>query len=245
MDTPADLLWLSLCVAAIAWLYSSVGHAGASGYIAVMTIFGMAPAQIKPLALLLNVLVASIATVQFYRGGHFRWSLFWPFALLSVPMAFLGGAIALPTDWFKRLLGGVLGLSAAWFVRQASDRDPVRDPPRGLAIGAGAMIGLLSGITGTGGGIFLTPLLLMVGWSKTKSASAVSAPFILLNSLSGLGGWIVSGGELPVLFWTLALSVVVGGSIGATLGSFRFPVRLARGLLAVVMVIAAYKLLVT
>ncbi|MFN7730286.1 MAG: sulfite exporter TauE/SafE family protein [Pirellula sp.] len=245
MDTPTKLLWLSLFVAAIAWLYSSVGHAGASGYIALMTIFGMAPAEIKPLALLLNVLVASIATIQFYRGGHFRWSLFWPFALLSVPMAFLGGAVAIPTVWFKRLLGGVLGLSAAWFLRESSDRELVRDPPRGIALGAGAGIGLLSGITGTGGGIFLTPLLLVLGWSKTKSASAISAPFILLNSLSGLGGWLASGGPLPVLFWPMAAAVVLGGSAGATLGSFRLPVRVARVLLAVVMIVAATKLLAT
>lgn len=239
------LLWLSLCVAVVAWLYSSVGHAGASGYIAVMTLFNMAPAEIKPTALLLNVLVASIASIQFYRAGHFQWNLFWPFALLAVPMAFLGGAMQLPAEWFKRLLGIVLGFSAFWFFRKPSDEESVQDPPFGIAVGAGAGIGLLSGITGTGGGIFLTPLLLVMHWAKTKSASAISAPFILLNSISGLSGWIATGGALPNLFWPMAVAVVVGGSIGATLGSFRFPVRTARVLLAVVMLIAAYKLLAT
>jgi uncharacterized protein len=234
-----------LSIAAVAWLYASVGHAGASGYIAVLTLFGMAPAEIKPLALLLNVLVASIGTIQFYRAGHFSWHLFWPFALMAVPMAFFGGAMQLPTDGFKMLLGVVLGLSALWLIRSPSEEESTQSPPLGVALGAGAGIGLLSGLTGTGGGIFLTPLLLVMGWAKTKTASAISALFILLNSLSGLAGVWSAGGTVPPSFWTLAIAVVIGGFIGATLGSFRLAVRSARGLLAVVMGIAAYKLLTT
>lgn len=244
-DTLLVWVWVCLCGAAVAWLYASVGHAGASGYIAVLTLFGMTPTEIKPLVLLLNVLVASIAAIQFYRAGHFEWKLFWPFALLAVPMAFFGGAMQLPADGFKKLLGVVLGCSAIWLIRTPASNETPQSPPLGAALSAGAGIGLLSGLTGTGGGIFLTPLLLFMGWAKTKTASAISALFILLNSLSGLAGVWSAGGTIPPSFWKLAIAVVIGGFAGATLGSFRLPVKSARGLLAIVMGIAAYKLLAT
>jgi uncharacterized membrane protein YfcA len=242
METSGDIA-LCLVVALVAWLYSSVGHAGASGYIAVMTLAGFAPERIKPLALLLNILVASIASVQFYRAGHFSWKLFWPIALLAAPMAFVGGYLSLPLAWFKVLLGLVLAGSAVWLLNPMQNQEQVHEPARHKAILAGAGLGLLSGLTGTGGGIYLTPLLLIMGWAKTKTASAVSALFILINSVSGLAGLMSSGREMPSGWYWLALGVVVGGSIGATLGSFRLPVRSARILLSIVMFIAAAKLL--
>lgn len=242
MESYSDLL-LCLALAAVAWLYSSVGHAGASGYIAVMTLAGFAPDRIKPVALLLNILVASIASIQFYRAGHFSWQLFWPIALLAPPMAFLGGFLSLPLDWFKALLGVVLAGSALWLWLPIPADETTVDPPKHIAIAAGAGLGLLSGLTGTGGGIYLTPLLLFMGWAKTKTASAVSALFILVNSISGLAGLFTSGKPMPQAWHYLAAAVIVGGCIGATLGSFRLPVRGARILLSIVMSIAAAKLL--
>jgi len=183
-----SLLLLATGVFFIALLYSSVGHAGASGYIAVMTLLGLAPAEIKPIALALNILVATIGTWQFWRAGHFSWSLFWPFALLSVPFAFLGGYLNLPTHVFKVVVGIVLLVSAAQFLLRPPAEGETQAPARPVAMGVGAGLGLLSGLTGTGGGIFLTPLLIFLRWARTKAASATSALFILLNSISGLLG---------------------------------------------------------
>jgi uncharacterized membrane protein YfcA len=242
MDNSSDW-FLCMAVALIAWLYSSVGHAGASGYIAVMTLAGFAPERIKPLALVLNILVASITSVQFYRAGHFSWKLFWPIALLASPMAYLGGYLSLPLDWFKALLGLVLAGSAFWLLFPIQAHEKTAEPTKPVAIVAGAGLGLLSGLTGTGGGIYLSPLLLWMGWAKTKTVSAVSAVFILVNSVSGLAGLASSGRAMPEQWYYLALWVVIGGSIGATLGSFKLPVRWARILLSIVMGIASAKLL--
>ncbi|MFN7628563.1 MAG: sulfite exporter TauE/SafE family protein, partial [Pirellula sp.] len=148
--------WLCLCVALIAWLYASVGHAGASGYIAVMSLFGIAATEIKPMALVLNILVASVASIQFYRAGHFSWKLFWPFAVTAVPMAFLGGRLSLPSQWLQTLLGLILASSALWFLRPTPDVEIAKTPSIGIALLVGAAIGLLAGLTGTGGGIYLT-----------------------------------------------------------------------------------------
>ena len=245
MPLHESLWWLCLGVALVAWLYASVGHAGASGYIAVMSLFGIAATEIKPMALVLNVLVASVASIQFYRAGHFSWKLFWPFALTAAPMAFLGGRLNLPSHSLQTLLGLVLGSSALWFLRPATEIETAKTPSTSVALLVGAAIGLLAGLTGTGGGIYLTPVLLMMHWSKTKTASAVSAVFILLNSISGLAGLLSGGGGIPFNVWPLLIAVFLGGSIGATLGSYRLPVRAVRFLFAVVLLIAAVKLLFT
>jgi uncharacterized membrane protein YfcA len=239
-----DLSLMALAAAffAVAFLYSSVGHAGASGYIAVMALAGMAPATIKPLALLLNVLVASIGAYQFWRAGHFRWGLFWPFAVTAVPMAFAGGLLDLPARVFKVLVGVVLLLSAARFLARPGDPGEVSPPPRPVALGAGAGLGLLAGLTGTGGGIFLTPLLLLSKWARTKNVAAVSALFILVNSLAGLAGFASSGRELPAFAAVFGLAVVSGGALGSWMGSRRFPARTIQILLAGVLFIAGLKL---
>src|SRR5262249_6741908 len=155
--------------------YSSVGHAGASGYIAVMTLFGVAAETIKPASLVLNILVASLTAWQFWRAGHFRWHLFWPFALLSVPLAFVGGYVNLPTHLFKILVGLVLLYSAFRFFIETKSDEETQEPSKPVAIATGGGLGLLAGLTGTGGGIFLTPLMIFMRWAKTKTASAVSA----------------------------------------------------------------------
>lgn len=243
--TPETLWILTTAVFAVAVLYSSVGHAGASGYIAVMSLLNVAPPEIKPIALALNILVASIGTWQFWRAGHFSWQLFWPFAILSVPFAFAGGYLNLPSHLFKVLVGIVLLLSAAQFLLRPPAEIEPKEPPRLVAIGAGAFLGLLSGLTGTGGGIFLTPLLILMRWARTKSAAAVSAPFILLNSASGLAGNISATKSFPAFAWALVIAVVIGGTIGSWFGSRRFPQMTIKRLLAVVLTIAGFKLILT
>jgi uncharacterized membrane protein YfcA len=237
-----SLFLLAAGVFVIALLYSSVGHAGASGYIAVMTLLGLAPAEIKPIALALNILVATIGTWQFWRAGHFSWSLFWPFALLSVPFAFLGGYLNLPTHVFKVVVGIVLLVSAAQFLLRPPAEGETRAPARPLAMGVGAGLGLLSGLTGTGGGIFLTPLLIFLRWAKTKAASATSALFILLNSISGLLGNFSATQTFPRFGISLLVAAAVGGAIGSWFGSRRLAPLAIKRLLAVVLVIAGLKL---
>ena len=255
--TPEFLALMCAALFLVALLYSSVGHAGASGYIAVMSLLGLAPAVIKPTALALNILVALVAAWQFWRAGHFRWALFWPFAVTAVPAAFVGGWISLPTRVFTLLLGLVLLWSAWRFFFEpkapqpetaastASAASPERAVPRTAALASGAGIGLLSGLTGTGGGIFLTPLLLMMGWAQPKNAAAVSALFILMNSTSGLLGNWASTRNLPDELPMLLAAVLVGGAIGSFMGSRRLPAQQIKRLLAVVLVIAGLKLLFT
>ena len=242
---PHTMLMLSAAMLIIALLYSSVGHAGASGYIAVMALAGLSPSFIKPTALLLNILVASIGAWQFWRAGHFSWRLFWPFALLSIPAAFLGGYINLPTHVFKAAVGLVLWFSAARFLLRPGADDVLHEPSRPAAISIGAGLGLLSGLTGTGGGIFLTPLLLLMRWARTKTAAAVSALFILVNSASGLLGNLASNRRLPPVALMLAAAVVIGGIAGSYFGSRRFSHTIIKRLLAVVLLIAGAKLIFT
>ncbi|HYS95615.1 MAG TPA: sulfite exporter TauE/SafE family protein [Chthoniobacterales bacterium] len=244
MDT-AQLAFLCLAIAMIAFLYSSVGHAGASGYIATMTLFGLAATVIRPTALVLNVLVATIGSVQFWRAGHFSWKLFWPFALLSVPAAYLGGYIQPSASILRILIGLVLLFSAARLIFRRGDPAETVAPSKPTAVGVGAGLGFLSGLTGTGGGIFLTPLLLFCRWAHIRQAAAVSAVFILVNSIGGLVGYFTAVRSLPVLGLYLAIPAIIGGAIGSHLGSRRFPVRAISILLAIVLAIAGTKLIFT
>jgi len=234
---------LTLGVLVIAFLYSSVGHAGASGYIAIMSLAGLAPASIKPTALALNILVASIGSFQFWRAGHFSWPLFWPFALLSVPLAYMGGYLTLPAHVFHMLVGVVLLYSAArFFARPPAEIEPSR-PPVPVAVGVGGAIGLLSGLTGTGGGIFLTPVMLLMHWARTKPTAATSSLFILVNSISGLLGNVTSTGQFPAFAFALLAAAGIGGAVGSYYGSRRFAPVVIKRLLAVVLLIAGSKLL--
>jgi hypothetical protein len=239
------VLLISVAILLVAFLYSSVGHAGASGYIAVMTLFNLAPAVIKPSALVLNILVACLATWQFWRAGHFSWRLFWPFAISSVPFAFLGGYLNLPTNIFKIIIGIVLLFSAfRFFVNPKPDEESTL-PQKPLAAGLGAGLGLLSGLTGVGGGIFLTPLLIFMRWSSTKTASAVSALFILVNSISGLLGNVSSTKQLPLLALPFAIAATTGGVFGSYLGSRTYSPLLIKRLLGIVLTIAGVRLIMT
>jgi len=239
------VLWLGAAIFAVAVLYSSVGHAGASGYIAVMSLASVAPEVIKPTALCLNILVAGIASWHFMRAGHFAWRTFWPFALLAVPLAFVGGHLSLPAQAFKVLLGGVLLVAAARFVVGSRDDPASSEPPLVPALASGALIGLLSGLTGTGGGIFLTPLLLHRRWAQAKRAAAVSALFILLNSVAGLAGNLASTRQLPAEILPLLAAAAAGGFIGSYLGSRHWGPAWIKRFLAAVLVIAGLKLIFT
>ena len=225
-------------------LYASVGHGGASSYLAVMGLFSLSPEVMKPTALALNILVAAVATVKFYRAGLFRWNLFWPFAVVSIPAAFVGGATVLPARWYKVLVGIVLLYAAVWMYRSSlkpSTRQP-HSPPIWAALVSGLVIGFLSGLTGVGGGIFLSPLLLYMGWSETRATSAVAAPFILVNSISGLLGHLSSVARLPPNLPIWAVAVVLGGWIGASYGARRAPTPVLRQLLSAVLIVAGLKL---
>jgi uncharacterized protein len=241
--TAEHLPFLTVAILVVAFLYSSVGHAGASGYIAVMSLFSLAPDVIKPTALALNILVASIASWQFWRAGHFSWRLFWPFAMLAIPMAFVGGYLTLPTHVFKIVAGVVLLFSAWRFLFHASDDSVRGEPSRPVAISLGGFLGLLAGLTGTGGGIFLTPLLLLKRWAHAKSAAAVSALFILVNSISGLLGNLSSTKNFPPFAVGLAVAAVIGGTAGSYFGSQRIGASTIKRLLSVVLLIAGTKLI--
>jgi uncharacterized membrane protein YfcA len=241
-----EIITLSLLILLAATLYSSVGHGGASGYLAAMALFGLAPAQMKPTALCLNILVASIATFRFYRADRFSWSLFWPFAVASIPLAYVGGAITLPTNVYKQLVGITLLYAAFrlfFFTQAKAYGAAARNVPFAAAIFFGALIGFLSGLTGVGGGIFLSPLLLLMGWADTRRTAGVSAAFILVNSIAGLLGNFSGVQTLPYALPYFALAAIAGGIIGSEFGSRRLASVTIRRLLAVVLVVAGVKMI--
>jgi uncharacterized membrane protein YfcA len=244
VDTTTFIL-LCAAVAVVAFLYSSVGHAGASGYIATMTLFGTAATTIRPTALVLNILVATIGSFQFWRAGHFSWKLFWPFALLSIPAAYFGGYLQPSASILRILIGVVLLFSATRLFFRKRDPEQTTQPSTPVAIGVGTGLGFLSGLTGTGGGIFLTPLLLFCKWAKIRQAAAVSALFILVNSIGGLVGYFTATRSIPALGIYLGLPAIIGGTIGSYLGSRRIPARGIAIFLAVVLTIAGAKLIFT
>jgi uncharacterized membrane protein YfcA len=241
--SPEELLLAALFLAA-AILYSSVGHAGASAYLAAMALVGVSQATMRPTALVLNLFVASIVIARFWRAGHLPWRQLAPLAIGSVPMAFVGGSIDLPGEIYRPLVAAVLLAGAA---RLATATPPTGDDERpGVpwvsGIAAGAVIGLVAGLTGTGGGVFLTPLLVLAAWTATRDAAGLSGAFILVNSLSGLAGLLIGGFSLPPAMPLWVAAVVVGGLIGSWMGATRFSILNLRRALAMVLVVAAAKL---
>lgn len=238
-----DLL-LAACMFLGAVLYTSVGHAGASSYLALMALFGVPHATMRPTALVLNILAASLASFRYTRAGLFRWRALWPFLLGAVPFAFFGGSLQLPGEVYRPLVGAVLWISAArllWPREIRATTDP-RDPPILVALPLGAGIGLLSGLTGTGGGIFLSPLILFLGWANPKVASGVAAVFILCNSIAGLTGNVASVQALPANLPLFAGAVLAGAVVGTTLG-IRFPAKAVLKAMAIVLIVAGFKLM--
>jgi uncharacterized membrane protein YfcA len=248
--SPQELVLLVAAFFCVAALYSSVGHAGASGYLAMMALLGVAPATMRPTALALNLIVATLATYRFWRAGWTSWSALWPFVLASVPCAYVGGRMQLPVSGYRALVGIVLLGSAAvlaWRARGGGAALAERQAmvPPAAALGAGGVIGLLSGLTGTGGGIFLSPLLLFAGWAGPRGAAGLAAPFIWANSLAGLAGVQWASGSLPPYLPWLVAAVLAGGWLGTLLGLTRLPPRILLAMLSVVLVVAGLKLLLT
>jgi uncharacterized membrane protein YfcA len=219
LPATAELL-LALCLFLGAILYTSVGHAGASASIAAMALVGVAPAVMRPTALVLNILVSGLTTFRYVKAGLFHWRTLWPVLIGAVPMAFVGGSIQLPGQFYRPLVGVILLLAAARLLWPGMTKiaQGTRDIPIGWGIVSGIGIGLLSGLTGTGGGIFLSPLLLFTGWSETRPASGIAAAFILCNSAAGLLGNIASVQALPAELPLYAGAVLLGGLVGTTLG---------------------------
>lgn len=234
-----------MCVAAA--LYTSIGHGGASAYLALMALFSVSAATMKPTALVLNLIAASLTAVQFLRAGQFNSRLFWMFAIPAIPMAFLGGRFALPEDIYRPLLGAVLWAAAARLLwpRPLPCLTEVRPPSIRIAAPTGAALGLLAGLTGTGGGIFLSPLILLLGWEEPRKTSGVAVVFILANSAAGLAGNLTSLQRLPHELPWFAGAVLIGAALGSSLGVSRLPRTVLLQLLGVVLLIAGGKLLFT
>jgi uncharacterized protein len=243
---PAVVLAAAFFAAAI--LYASVGHAGASAYLAAMALLGVAPATMRPTALALNILVATLVTLRFHLAGQVRWRAVVPFLIGSVPAAFLGGALTLPPGIYKPLAGLVLLVAAGRLFMTASRAAATEEPeprvPALPAVGSGAVIGFLSGLVGTGGGIFLTPLLLFARWAGARAAAGMSSAFILGNSISGLLGNVAAVQSLPASLPLWLVAVAAGGLIGSEVGARRLGTVGLRRALSVVLVVAALKLIV-
>lgn len=230
----------------VAFLYSSVGHGGASGYLALMAIFSVAPDVMKPTALLLNIFVSLISFIQFYRGGHFNFKLFLPFAIASVPMAFIGGLINVDAFIYKKILGALMLIPIARFLLFRNIRvDEIKKSSLPVALLTGAGIGFLSGLIGIGGGIILSPVLLLLKWADMKQTAAISALFIFVNSLSGLAGQFTKGVQFSSDMYAYVAVAFIGGVLGAYYGSLKFRQPILKYLLAIVLMVAAYKLLLT
>ncbi|MHA8099437.1 sulfite exporter TauE/SafE family protein [Aquirufa aurantiipilula] len=243
----SSLVVLLLFLAIIAFLYSSVGHGGASGYLAVMAMMGVAPAIMKPSALVMNLAVSLFSFTGFYRAGHFRLKLFWPFALASVPLAYLGGTMTLSDSIYKKILALCILISIFRLVFQfRQEKEEIRSISITSGLISGGAIGLLSGMIGIGGGIVLSPLMLLMRWATLKQTAAVSALFIFVNSLSGLFGQIQKGGiQVTEHFQWAVAATVLGGLLGSYYGSQKFNVPTLRYLLALGLVIASAKLIFT
>ncbi len=238
---------LALLFALGAALYSSVGHGGASAYIAAMALFSVAPETMKPTALALNLLVAGFGTWRYWRRGLSNWRLVLAFAATATPAAFIGGAIHLPDIAYKPLVGFLLLAAAArllWHPKRLAERE-TKAPPLWVSLPAGAVLGLLAGLTGTGGGIFLSPLIILNAWEEPRRTSGVVAAFIFLNSLAGLAGNAASVGHLPRELPIFLVAVGLGALIGTWLGVERLPRPWLLRTLGAVLIVAGAKLLFT
>ena len=243
MGTTSEIFFV-LAIGLVAMLYSSVGHGGASGYLGLMALFGVNVAIMKPSALILNLFVSSIAFIAYYRAGHFKWRILLPFVVASIPMAFLGATLEVPPELYKKILGVSLFIASLRILIRAGDEGERRKLSVPIALAAGALIGFFSGMIGIGGGIILSPLLLLTRWAGMKETAAVSAAFIFLNSLAGITGHVVAGMEVSpkIVLWIVA--VMAGGLIGSWTGGFRLSAKQLRYLITSVLFIASIKLFI-
>lgn len=241
-----SVLFFYILLLVIAFLYASVGHGGASGYLALMALFGVAPVVMKPTALLLNLFVSLTAFLQFYRGKHFVWKVFLPLALASIPMAFLGGLITVDASIYKKILGVLLVFSVIRMLMPAKKISlELKSANFSGALIMGGTIGLLSGMIGIGGGIILSPLLILFNWTDQKQTAAISALFIFVNSVSGLLGQLTKGIQFSTDMYIYVAIAFTGGVAGAYFGAMKFKQEVMKKILAIVLMVAAYKLLFT
>lgn len=230
----------------VAFLYAAVGHGGASGYLALMALYGVAPEEMKPTALVLNLFVSLTSFIQYYRGGYFFGKLFIPIAAASIPLAFLGGMITVEENIYKRVLGFLLLFPVIrFFFFKNVEESKLKPHNTVIAVVTGGVVGLLSGMIGIGGGIILSPILLLLSWTNQKQTAAISAAFIFVNSLAGLGGMITQGVSFNQDMIMYIVVAFTGGLLGAYFGSKKFNQNILKYVLATVLLMAAYKLLLT
>jgi uncharacterized membrane protein YfcA len=242
LNADFNLVFLSsIAIAAI--LYSSVGHGGASGYLAVMALFGMEPALMKPAALTMNIFVTLLVLSRLNKAGHFNWRLFTPFVVASIPMAFIGGAYTINEPAYKIIVGIALILAMVRMVWKSHDDYELRIPPIPVALLVGGVLGFISGLAGVGGGIFLSPLLLLFHWTNMRGSAAIAAGFILLNSIAGLAGFATTDQAWPVDIPVLVIAALAGGLIGSELCVRRLAPLKLRKALALVLAVAGIKMI--
>ena len=237
--------WFLSCITVAAILYSSVGHGGASGYLAVMALFGLDPALMKPAALTMNIFVTTLVLIRLSRAGHFNWRLFVPFIIGSIPMAFIGGAYTLNSGAYKVIVGLALILAMWRMLAVVENNDRIIMPKLWVAVPVGGFLGLVSGLTGVGGGIFLSPLLLLFNWTTMRGSAAIAAAFILVNSIAGIAGYATTTSQWPGGIPVLVISAFIGGIIGSELCVRRLAPNQLRKVLALVLVIAGTKMIAT
>lgn len=230
----------------VAFLYASVGHGGASGYLALMAFFAIAPETMRPTALVLNIFVSLIAFTQYYRNGYFKWKLFWPFALASVPAAFIGGLIAIDIGLYRKILAilllfPIIKLAGVKFQTERT----IIELNIFMALGIGAVIGLFSGMIGIGGGIILSPVILLLHWADMKHTAAISALFIFVNSIAGISGILLSDFHFKNDIGIMIFITFAGGLAGSYFGARKFESVLLKRILAIVLFIASVKLIST
>ena len=242
-----DAFIFSLILLPVAVIYSSVGHGGASGYLAIMALSGFSPESMKPTALTLNILVSGICMYRYISVGYFSWKIFLPFALVSTPFAFWGGGFSLPDIYYKPLVGLIMWYAAFHIFIMTkfpeNNSNEIKNPNGMSVIGGGAGIGFLSGLTGVGGGIFLSPLLVLMHWSDIRSVSGVAAAFILVNSCAGLAGHVSAMHYIPPALPYWAIVVAIGAMVGTELGTRYFSKLEIRYALAIVLILAGFKMI--
>jgi len=241
----AELVALLALILLAAVLYSSVGHGGASGYIAVMALYGLPSGVMKPAALAMNICVTSVVFTRLYRAGHFNPRLFLPFAIGSIPLAYIGGAQKVGEPIYQIVVGVALLIAALRLFAEPGDRPATGTPQPGIALPVGAATGYLSGLTGVGGGIFLSPILLLLRWTDMRTNAAIAAAFIFVNSIAGLLGFATQSSPWPPGLPVFALVALVGGIVGSELAVRRLAPARLRKLLGVVLVIAGTKMFIT
>lgn len=245
MEQHTTALFLIL-LATVAFAYASVGHGGASGYLALGAVMGIAGSEMKPVALILNIIVSAVAFFQYYRAGYFQWKLFWPFAITSVPASFIGALFTPDDNIYKKILGVLLLLGVLRILGLfGKGKEFTKQPSVYWPLLAGALIGFLSGLIGIGGGIILTPLILILGWAGLKETAAVSALFILVNSVSGMIGLATKGISLDPVIWIWIVIAAVAGLAGSWVGSRKIGGLALKSILAITLTIACLKLIFT